>query len=127
MARERRDEKADVGKVEETVPQVPVTPAAEVPAGKGNGVAGPEVKLNPPNPVTYRFICGVCHTTHAGQGEELANRTGSIKVLDRKVTAAGLPLVEILCLRCGMATWKVAPEYKGPVQGLFANMLLKRG
>jgi hypothetical protein len=92
--------------------------------------ASETAKINPPNPVIYKIICGVCHTAHVGRivKDRLENQKGSFQVFDSKVKMDDIPLIQVLCKRCGCISWKISPEVEDQkILRAYGNMALKRG
>jgi len=106
----------------------PVVVPVKAPSPTATVVPTPPAKavLNPPTPKVWRSTCGVCHCVHV-LDEKMGNRNNVCVVLGRKVDAFGLPLIELLCLRCGNASWKVDKTYPGTVAKMYANLLMKKG
>ena len=91
----------------------------------------PEVKINLPNPIIYKFICGVCHNANVLKPAETGLESGNGKVIKtgRTIKMYGdIVLMEFVCLGCGCSTFKINPEVEtGELRKKYPNLLLKRG
>ena len=113
-----------INKAKETMPDTANNPPATTKPEP------PKPKLNPPTPIILRFVCATCHTCQTMRyidGKLTENRAYNMLTGVNR-TVEGIPLIEMLCLRCGTVSWKIAPEIEDKkTLALYPNLALKRG